>query len=181
VPAAATVKPHRSGGHTGGSRKLCRAALAPAQQLGRVRNAAAEVEQLGRIARDLPRFPLARRLCHELLRARDGLVVRDMSAWWLDDIVEVVDSRTTDLEKASLTSLLGSFVQEIHKLAREQNPPPRRTGPAKCSRWPLSSSIARARRSPSRQHAPKPGPRTAATTPHQRRALRGLNRALSIS
>ncbi|MGW6356778.1 hypothetical protein ACWFR5_16725 [Streptomyces sp. NPDC055092] len=58
-------------------------------------------------------------------------MVRDMSAWWLDDIVEVVDSRTTDLEKASLTSLLGSFVQEIHKLAREQNQPSTTTDQAR--------------------------------------------------
>ncbi|MFG2525362.1 hypothetical protein, partial [Streptomyces sp. NPDC048527] len=51
--------------------------------------------------------------------------------WWLDDIAEVVDNRTTDLEKANLTSLLGSFVHEIHKLAREKNQPSTTTDEAR--------------------------------------------------
>ncbi|MFI9255171.1 hypothetical protein [Streptomyces sp. NPDC053069] len=90
-----------------------------------------EVERLGRIARNLPRFPIARRLCHQLLEHRDGLVVDDMAEWWLDDIAAVVDNRTTDLEKANLTDLLESFVREIHKLARERNQPATATDEAR--------------------------------------------------
>ncbi|MGW2811144.1 hypothetical protein [Streptomyces sp. NPDC001450] len=94
-------------------------------------DAAEEVERLGRIARNLPHFPIAHRLCHELLAHRDGLVVDGMAEWWLDDIAEVVDNRTTDLEKANLTDLLVSFVREIHKLARERNQPATTTDEAR--------------------------------------------------
>ncbi|MFF1707141.1 hypothetical protein ACFVXW_09390 [Streptomyces sp. NPDC058251] len=95
-------------------------------------DAAEEVERLGRIARNLPRFPIAHRLCHQLLEYRDvGLLVDGMSEWWLDDIAEVVDNRTTDLEKANLTDLLGSFVREIHKLAQERNQPATMTDEAR--------------------------------------------------
>ncbi|MER5942625.1 hypothetical protein ABT121_35645 [Streptomyces sp. NPDC001928] len=61
-------------------------------------DAAEEVERLNRIARNPPLFPIAQRLCHQLLEHRDGLVVEGMSEWWLDDIAEVIDNRTTDLE-----------------------------------------------------------------------------------
>ncbi|MFF4806165.1 hypothetical protein ACFY1U_48680 [Streptomyces sp. NPDC001351] len=86
-------------------------------------DAADEVERSGRLAGNLPRFPIAQRLCHQLLQQRGGLVVDGMSLWWLDDIAAVVDDRTTDLEKANLTDLLESFVREIDKLARERNQP----------------------------------------------------------
>jgi hypothetical protein len=86
-------------------------------------DAAEKVERLGRITRNLPLFPVAHRLCHQLLDNHDGLVIDGMSEWWLDDIAEVVDNRTTDLEKANLIELLASFVREIHKLARDQNQP----------------------------------------------------------
>jgi hypothetical protein len=94
-------------------------------------DAAEEVERLGRIARNLPLFPIAHRLCHRLLEQREGLVVDGMSEWWLDDIAEVVDNRTTDLEKANLLDLLASFVREIHKLARDRNQPATTTDEAR--------------------------------------------------
>ncbi|NWF31062.1 hypothetical protein HW130_33285 [Streptomyces sp. PKU-EA00015] len=103
----------------------------PRQREPELKGAADEVKRLSRIARNLPRFPIAHRLCHQLLEHRDGLVVDGMAEWWLDDIAEVVDSRTTDLEKANLTDLLENCVREIHRLARERNQPATTTDEAR--------------------------------------------------
>lgn len=93
--------------------------------------AAEEVERLGRIARNLPLFPIAQKLCHGLLEHKDGLVLGDEAYWWLDGIAEVVDDRRTDLEKAKLVDLLVKFVREIHKEGRERNRPTTTTGEAR--------------------------------------------------
>ncbi|MEU5539117.1 hypothetical protein [Streptomyces sp. NPDC020362] len=143
-------------------------------------DAAEEVERLGRIARNLPRFPIAHPLCHQLLEHRDGLVVEGMSDWWLDGIAEVVDNRTTDLEKANLTDLLASFEREIHKLTRDRNQPATTTDEARQALTAATDFVPPPTAGDPTAAPPLPNwaPRTALTPPHTRRPPHRLMPAL---
>lgn len=115
--------------------------------------AAEDVERLGRIARNLPLFPTAQKLCHRLLEHKDGLVLGDEADWWLDDIAGVVDDRRTDLEKANLTDLLAKFVHEIHKEGQERNRPTTTTDEARRALAAATEFIHRPRPTIPRQTA----------------------------
>ncbi|MPY58806.1 hypothetical protein [Streptomyces spongiae] len=95
------------------------------------RAAAEERAERTRVAEQERRFPLALRIGRLLLEHRDGLVVSGMSAYWLEEIADTIDDRTTATERANFTTFVESLVRHIHQHARDRDQPPTTTAGAR--------------------------------------------------
>ncbi|MFE4756533.1 hypothetical protein ACFRIB_41125 [Streptomyces mirabilis] len=78
-----------------------------------------ERAERARITEQVRRFPLAVRIARMLLDQRDGLVVSGMSQYWLEEIEDTIDDRTTATERANFTGFIESFVRNILQLSQE--------------------------------------------------------------
>ncbi|WP_413754771.1 hypothetical protein [Streptomyces sp. MMBL 11-3] len=83
------------------------------------RVAADERAERTRVSEQIQRWPLAERIGHMLVEHRAGFAVQGMSQYWLEEIADTVDDRTTATEQANFTGFIESFVRNAHQLARE--------------------------------------------------------------
>ncbi|MFE3268079.1 hypothetical protein [Streptomyces sp. NPDC059215] len=80
---------------------------------------AEERAERARVTEQVGRFSLAVRVGQMLVDHRDGLVVSGMSRYWLEEIEETIDDRTTAAERANFSGFIESFVRNILQLSKE--------------------------------------------------------------